>query len=108
MRKVQYLWALPALFLISVFVGALGGNTVNYQCKYIDNITPIVQDHGKYDTALYTIKYSDGTTGATSDIDNDGPRGAHSGTTCKTVFNYGFPYKSTNHNVVDESQVKAK
>lgn len=106
MNKLNFLWGIPALFLSSVVVGALGGNTIHYQCKYVDKVEVRVADHEKYATALYTIKYSDGTTGVTSDVDNSGPVGISKGTACKTVFNYGFPYQFTNHKIADESQVK--
>lgn len=106
MNKLHFLWSIPALFLASVIVGALGSNTIHYQCKYVTSVTTEVPDTQKYATALYVIHYNDGTQGATSDIDNSGPSGVDRGSACKTVFNWGFPYSGTNRNIVDQSSVK--
>lgn len=105
--KVLAILALPILFVLSVAVSALGGNTAHYQCKYVESVKVAVADHEKYTDAAYTIQYSDGTVGAVNTLgEYDGAQGLKQGAVCKTVFNWGFPYSGTNRNVTDQSAVR--
>lgn len=106
MNKLNFIWALPALLLLSIVVGALGGDTVHYQCKYVDSVEVKVADHEKYADAAYAIHYSDGTVGADTTLGSNAPLGLDRGAVCKTIFEWGFPYSATNRNIADESSVK--
>lgn len=104
--KTWQVLALPALALFAVFVGLIGGNTSQYQCKYVEKVEVLVADHEKYTDAAYAIHYSDGTIGADNNIGSNGPVGLSRGAVCRTVFNWGFPFSWTNRGVTDESVVR--
>jgi hypothetical protein len=109
MNKLNYLWAVPTLFVASVIVGALGGDTTHYQCKYVNSIEVKVSDTSKYGDAAYLVHYSDGTIGGTSSLrgdDTNAPDGIENGVVCQTVFNWGWPYSFSNRDINNESLVK--
>ena len=94
------------LFVTSVIAGALGSHTDAYNCKYVTEAKVLVQDHEKYASAAYEIKYDDGTRGYVDDLDIDAPSGLKFGSACDTMFQWGFPFEWTNREVKVEPVVK--